>query len=67
MLEYLNNGHSVSGQDKICSDIYPKRSDISRNIYCSVTFWLGHLSDQTGICTGQHQKRLEVSLSAAVS
>ena len=24
----------------------------SRNIYCGVTFWLGHLSDQTGICIG---------------
>ena len=24
-------------------------------MYSSIIFWLGHLSDQTGICTGQHQ------------
>ena len=35
-----------------------KCSDITRNMYCSITFWLRHLSDQNGICTGQHQKLL---------
>ena len=33
----------------IYSDISQQRSDISRNMYCSITLWLGHLSDQTGI------------------
>ena len=51
-------GH-MSTQDKICSE---KSSDISRNLYCSIVFWLGHLSDQTGICTGQNQKYLDVQL-----
>ena len=62
----INAGHEIktikcsdmSAQDKICSDIYPRWSDISRNIYCSVTCWLGHLSNQTGICIAQNLKVL---------
>ena len=33
---------------------------------CSISLWLGHLSDQTGVCTDQHtnvaQKMSDVSL-----
>ena len=36
-------------QDKICSDT---EYDLS----CNNKFWLRHLSDQSGNCTGQHQK-----------
>ena len=32
-----------------------------RNMYCSIIFWLGHLSDQTGICIGQSQKCWKMS------
>ena len=30
--------------------------DLTLCSYCSSIFWLRHLSDQTGICTGQPQK-----------
>ena len=43
----------------------------SRNMYSIIIFWLGHLSDQTGICTGQSQKcsenvRCPIAISCSV-
>ena len=43
-----------------CSDIYQKRLYISRNMLCSIIFLLEHLSDQTGICTGQALEKVKV-------
>ena len=46
MMLLYSNSLNVQIYVSVRSDIYPKWSNISRN--CRVTFWLGHLSDQTG-------------------
>ena len=39
--------------------VYVNTNNMALAEIYSITLWLGHLSDQTGICTGQHQKYLD--------